>query len=152
MHSSTTLPKIHQLANGLIVTLSDRSKPMAGDRWLVRLELSATMPIPAAYWPANQNRDLLCRIQETMRDKLTYDKLLGKHFVAADDMPLILTGFIQQAETNIIPYLANPAFPQRLFAERYKEAEASCRLNRPAPATVVEDDDGPADFSHCFRD
>lgn len=149
------LIKETQLANGLTLSFYDCSKPLAADRWLVKMRGEMRFAVAEAVWPAGSQDDP--ELHDLVRGRLGESVALvldrERNFIDADAKEAVVTELVAQIEANLLGYLGDPSFPQRLFVRRYEEMCKQCaleRLQRPAP--VDDDDDGPADFSACFRD
>lgn len=147
--------EVKELANGVRLTLIDNSRTIAGDRWFLKLDLEAFVAIPEAYWTARQDKEapLLSRIRELMGDKAKFSSSREKHFVDDKERPTLMEGLLTEVHTTILPYLSSPAFADKLIDDQFNKTKTRVlQENRPNTARADDDDDGPADFSHCFRD
>ncbi len=147
-----------QMDNGLVVTIADLSKRLVADRWLVKLVCEASLPITAELWDRHRPEDLelLAEIRKVMGESLCLRVLKEKNFIAEAEKEMITQDMISRLREHIFAYLDDPAFPEKLFLRRYTEAREQCRLaaqRRVEAASGEEQDEeeGPADFSHCFR-
>ncbi|MDH3360527.1 MAG: hypothetical protein OEL55_06605 [Desulfobulbaceae bacterium] len=147
--------KEKKLANGLTLSFTDYSKPLAADRWFVKMQGEIKLPLPETIWPDTDKNDtaLFTLIKEQMGDSVSYILTKERNFVDAAEKDMVLSDLVAQVEENLISYLSNPTFAQKLFARKYEEAREQCLIDQQkTPVSVIDDDDSPADFSACFRD
>jgi hypothetical protein len=112
----------HPLDNGLILEFWDLSRPMAGDRWLVVLELRLAIPVGSATLPA----DLLEReadISRALGPEVVFSQRHERVFIAADEYQAILTEIEARLFTLAPSYLGHPEFPGRFIRKRFTEAQ-----------------------------
>ena len=147
--------KDKKLANGLMLTFTDCSKPLVADRWFVKMQGEVKFPLTDAAWPEDtgDDPDLLAMIKEQLGDSVSYILCKERNFVAADEKETILEDLVNQVEKNLVGYLSDPSFPQKLFTRHYEETKQKCMVERQQPPLPINDeDDSAADFSACFRD
>ena len=145
-----------ELENGATVTVTDQSRVMAGDRWLIKVECAAQMPIADDFYAAYASEDakLLDAIKEKMGGFLTFAVTKERIFVDAAEKDEVLKGLEEQVSSNMLGYLNNPNFPEKLFAKRFVEVKEECVVAMHY-ANLKQDDapeDEPDDFSACFKD
>lgn len=142
------------LANGARLRCEDLSKKVAGDRWLVRLRCVLTCP-PAPWMEADidGSDDESAWLRHELADGLRFEQEFERNFVDEGDREEILAGFLERVEAMAAGYLGGEAFVRHLFTRRLAELRQQYVVEkaRGREAAVEEDDDGPADFSHCFR-
>ncbi|MGV1098757.1 hypothetical protein ACUUL3_05030 [Thiovibrio sp. JS02] len=145
-----------RLANGLTVTVYDRSKKIAGDRWLVKILCEAKFPVDDDFFarPAEPDRQLLAEVRARMAGVVTFAVVKERNFIDDAEREPTLNAMVEQVAANMVEYFANPKFPEKLFFRKYEELRQACLIERHyrRGAVVPEDDEGPADFSACFRD
>ncbi len=148
--------KEQKLANGLTLSFSDCSKCVAADRWLVKMEGEMRIPLANVNWPAGDGDDpaLLNMVKERLGESISFILSKERNFIDADKKEEVLTDLVLQVEENLLGYLGDSSFPQKLFAKQYEEMRQRCllELQQPAASGVDDDDNAPADFSACFRD
>ena len=110
--------------NGMELLLYDRSRFMAGDRWLVELYCEACTPIDDSCWRvvADEEPRLLHAVREMLGEKLVFVGSRKRNFVHADEREAILLEMVQQLLGSTVEYLQRPAFPLRLFRKLYQDA------------------------------
>ncbi|HSR36168.1 MAG TPA: hypothetical protein VLL73_03225 [Desulfurivibrionaceae bacterium] len=144
-----------ELPSGMVVTIHDVSKQVAGDRWLVKIRCEATIPVPQECVDEQVEEDatLKAAVLAKMGERLTFVVSKERNFVDDREKDEVLAGMVANVRENMLSYLANPLFPARLFASHYEEERANCLVERHYQALPQADDeeDGPADFSALFR-
>ncbi|MFC1512817.1 hypothetical protein ACFL5J_00010 [Thermodesulfobacteriota bacterium] len=149
------LIKETKLANGLTLSFSDCCKLVAADRWLVKMQGEMILPLADVAWSDADNEDpqLLARIKERLGESISYILSKERNFIGATEKDAVLADLVSQVENNLLGYLSDPSFPQKLFLQRYEEMRQQCLIEGQQPqAPVGDEDDAPADFSACFRD
>ncbi len=146
--------KKKKLSNGMALTVRDMSRKVAGDRWNVKVDCEAAIPVaPDRFNGRQEDAELLEKIRARMGDTLVFSVTKERHFVAEDEKDAVLAGLVQQLLDNAATYIDRPDFPEKLFVARYEDARKHCQLvSRMQPVDSGDEDDGPADFSACFRD
>jgi len=148
--------KQQNLANGMALTFYDCSRPVAADRWFVKVRAELSMALPERVWQgvAEEDQGLLAAVRECMGEAVVLQLVRERNFIDAAERESVIGELIEQVESNLGSYLADPAFPDRLFSRQYSELRQQCLLSRQvvSPAGDADEDEGPADFSHCFRD
>lgn len=147
------------LDNGMSLTLSDLSRKVAGDRWLVRVVWEAVIPVAEDLFSRLPETDPLLHsaVREGLGQSITFSVARERNFVADGDRAAMVDSLRQQGLANMLSYLSSPLFPEKLFLRRYEEETQACLLARHLAAQQQErdsqagDDGEPADFSACFR-
>ena len=142
-----------KLANGVVFTCYDASRRMAGDRWLVRLRCTASLPF-------DDGMRRLCAgddeesvyVREQLSGGLEFEMDMEKVFVDQQERDGVFAGLLERAEENLLDYMAKESFIHGLLAKKQAEYRERYRLRRQdASYDYLDDDDGPADFSDCFK-
>ncbi|MEW6428398.1 MAG: hypothetical protein AB1568_10225 [Thermodesulfobacteriota bacterium] len=142
------------LANGLELTVTDRSRPLAGDRWLVRLACELRLPpdktgallaeLPPET-PVAAVGERLCRegvLQVIVRER---------NFIAAAEVDGAREELLRNLTGPLLSYLQSRSYPERMLARRLQELRSGPPAPPPADDREDEEESGPADFSHLFR-
>lgn len=110
----------HPLPNGLILELYDRSRPMAGDRWQVVLEVRLPIPVSVANLPL----DLADRSQEVMAalgPVILFTQQEVHHFIDAREV----AAYLEEMQTRLVEglkrYLGHPEFAKRYIRKKFAE-------------------------------
>lgn len=119
-----TLIETITLPNGLILELWDKSRPMAGDRWLISLLAKMEVPVLPEYFSAVDNgeqayRDLLA----AYGDPLVFTQEKTRHFVDEKDTKNMLAELCQRFKDNLLSYLGNPRFASLYVMKKYGDLQ-----------------------------
>ncbi len=141
--------KNKKLPNGLTLVFDDASKKITGDRCLVRLRCTISIPLLASM----KEEIAQCGeagefIKNKMKDGLQHELNWERNFVDESDKDENLELLIDRAD-DTVAYLANDEFISRLFHKRITELKEAymCQNDLVESDSGVED---PADFSACF--
>jgi flagellar motor switch protein FliG len=142
--------------NAISITYSDRSRKIAGDRWLVELVGEMETPITQNFWAAVSEDDalLLECIRKNLGDRLQFSISRIRNFVAVHEKEAVFNELLDRFEKNIAPYMDKPDFVRKLFMKNFNEARKRCVADRDTAQgdmQDVEEDEGPADFSDLFK-
>ena len=147
------------LANNMKLTVYDQSKKMAGDRWLIKIICEAELPVDEKFFSCLPEEDLALQaeVRETMAGSVKFLVTKERTFIAETERVSLVERMVSEILTNMVTYLNRPEFPERLFARRYEEIRTACSTARHYRSLPDQDldgdaDDGPADFSACFKD
>lgn len=147
------------LENKMTLTVCDQSKKMAGDRWLVKIICEAEMPVDDGFFARLPEADLALQaeVREAMAGSVKFSVTKERTFVAETERGALTERMVTEIMTNMAGYLDRPEFPERLFARRYEELREACATARhyrrlPDQDQAGDDDEGPADFSACFKE
>ena len=148
-----------RLENNMTLTVSDQSKKMAGDRWLVRIVCEARIPVGEEFFSRMVEEDyaLQTEVREAMAGALSFSVVKERTFVADAERAALVELMVAEIMANMLTYLNRPEFPERLFARKYEKVREACSTARHYRSLKDEDrdgddDEGPADFSACFKD
>ena len=147
------------LDNGMDLHYFDSSKRMAGDRWLVRLQCKSAFPVLNFYY--NQYHhiepELFDALKEKMGESVSFEITKERTFVPEQDKDTVLHELIEQADSTISSYLNTPQFSEKVFIQQVEKVMQQLETERAMRSLTnrnsqLEEDEGPADFSHCFND
>jgi len=142
-----------KLANGLNCSIVDHSRPIASDRWYVKVVCDLVMSVrPEAYAGLVTGDTELDRItMERIGDGLEHQFIRERNFVDQAVKDELVTQLTEQLREVVSRFLKDEAMPARLLAAKFREIGNLCALERARATAVREEEDEPADFSHCFR-
>jgi len=147
------------LDNTMTLTVYDQSKKMAGDRWLIKIVCEAELPVDDDFFSRVPEEDLALQaeVRETMAGSVTFSVAKERTFVAETERAALAERMVAEIMSNMVAYLNRPEFPEKLFASKYRELRESCATarhyrNLADADRAGNDDEGPADFSACFKD
>lgn len=106
------------------LVLYDRSRIMAGDRWLVELQCEAHIPIDNSFWElmAGEEPTLASGIRKVLGENLLFATNRKKNFVSAEEREAVLQEMVDQIFSSMLEYLRRPQFPLKLFKKQFHEA------------------------------
>jgi hypothetical protein len=99
-----------ELPNGLRLEFWDESRPIAGDRWLVKVRVVLEGPVPVEI-PGEDLRELLQFLKQEVGETLHYQTLQQRHFVAAKEMRKVREELKERVLANSLAYFSHPGFP-----------------------------------------
>jgi len=148
-----------RLENNMTLTVSDQSKKMAGDRWLIKIICEAEIPVDEGFFSrvVEEDLDLQAEVREAMAGSIRFSVTKERTFIAETERAALVELMVADILTNMITYMNKPEFPEKLFARKYEEIRLACSTARhyrslPDKDRDGDDDVGPADFSACFKD
>lgn len=146
---NSKLIKKEKMANGIVLTYSDDSKNITGDRCLVRLLCKITSPLlPWMEEVIDECGAERQFVQNEMNSGLRHELSWERNFVDEKEKDECLAE-LQRRAHDVHDYLANAEFLSRLFYKRLAELKEmyNCRNDL---ADVGQSGDEPVDFSACF--
>ncbi len=145
-----------ELSNGARLTLFDASRKITGDRWLVKLRCEVAVSLSEDFskrYP-DDTESVASFLHET-KNILSHCTIMERHFIAEDEKENVLGELVSNIYMTKMGYFESPVFPQKLFDKLFKEfitrKQDTSSLLRDS-TEEIQDDDGPADFSFCFKD
>ena len=140
-----------ELANGIELVISDCSKKLAGDRWLVKLSCQASIPLTG--WMMERLAGEEREVAGELGDALTYELVMERNFIDEQQIEEVMGELLARVESNLLVYMEREGFVCKLFENRLAEIKEELIIRRemPAPAEPEEDEPEPADFSDCFK-
>ena len=111
-----------KLANGLTLEIWNFSRILAGDRWLVSLEVRIEIPVEADYLESvPEKKKVLSLIEKTFGSNVTYRYKQERYFVSQDQKQAIFVGVLDTLKKNKLAYLSHPDFAKRLVLSKYRD-------------------------------
>ncbi|MDT8334841.1 MAG: hypothetical protein RQ753_04010 [Desulfurivibrionaceae bacterium] len=146
-----------KLDNSLLVKVIDQSRRVAVDRWYVKVVCEVKLLLTDGHFamcPADDDPERLSAIRQLLGDAIVMEIVQERNFVDEAARDKVRQDLVNRLSENISDYLASDSFPARFFAIRYRQAEKLRRMETAPPRDQFNEveDDGPADFSACFRD
>jgi len=112
-----------KLENGLTLELYDRSRRVAGDRWLVSLIARIEVEVRQEYFQGQHTPDLpFDDIRAEVGDKATYHHEKTRNFIAEAKKDEVFEGLKERFLAASLTYLASPDFPRKLILMQYQQA------------------------------
>jgi hypothetical protein len=142
--------------NGMSFAVQNHTQKMAGDRWLVKVVCKGEIPVRDDFFAdvSESDSDLVVAVRRKMGDMLDLEIPKERIFIDEAEKDEVLQILVDQVNQNMVSYLENPEFPQKLFAKRYDEIRQVCvvELGYEKIKPEEDDDDTMTDFSSCFKD
>ena len=108
------------LPNGLTLEFHDLSRPTAGDRWQVILEVRLPITVSAATLPP----DLADRAQEVIAvlgPEIFFTQQEVHHFIDSREVPVLLQEVQTRLWEGLKGYLGHPDFTGRYLRKKFTE-------------------------------
>ena len=115
------------LGNGLHVTLYDGSRPVAGDRWLVRLVARLVVAVAPVFSDLSHAGLDPAAVRKRLGTEVVYEYVSQRRFVDETEKEAVLAQQKEAFLETVAGYLANPSFASRFIAKKYREAEEQAK-------------------------
>jgi hypothetical protein len=127
--NSESLMSRHPLNNSLTMEFWDHSRPIAGDRWFVLLEVRIAIPIRPDTLPP-ELREQADQVKEELGDKIIFSHKNERNFIAATEAPKILKE-MQDRFLDMAPgYFGHPDFAAKFIRGKFVEKQELQRWQR----------------------
>jgi hypothetical protein len=112
-----------KLENGLTLELCDRSRRVAGDRWLVSFIAHLEVGVRPEYFEGQHSPNLpFDDVRATVGDKATYRHEKTRNFIAETKKDEVFEGLKERFLAASLTYLSSPDFPRKLILMQYQQA------------------------------
>jgi hypothetical protein len=128
MNSARLLSR-HPLNNGLTLEFWDYSRPLAGDRWFVLLEVRIAIPIRPDTLPS-ELRGQIDQVKETLGDEIIFSQKNERNFIAATEAPKILKNMQDSFLGMASGYFGHPDFAPRFIRGKFAQKQELQRWQR----------------------
>jgi hypothetical protein len=127
--NSERLISRHPLKNGLTLEFWDYSRPIAGDRCFVLLEVRIAIPIRPDTLPPELGGQI-DQVKETLGDEIIFSQKNERNFIAATEYPIILKD-MQDRFLDMAPgYFGHPDFAARFIRGKFAQKQELQRWQR----------------------
>jgi hypothetical protein len=121
-----TLIEERTLENGLKIGVWDVSRPLAGDRWLVSLEVRADIPLELDLLKTIPERERTYELlSEVFGPTIPYRYIRKKHFVAGTEKEGLFREFVETFDRDVAPYLAHGDFGHKVLLAKLRELKTT---------------------------
>ncbi len=128
MNSERLLSR-YLLNNGLTLEFWDYSRPIAGDRWFVLLEVRIAIPIRPDTLPP-ELRGQADQVKEALGDEIIFSHKDERNFIAATEAPKILKDMQDRFLDMASGYFGHPDFAARFIRGKFAEKQELQRWQR----------------------
>ena len=128
MNSARLIPR-HLLKNGLTLEFWDYSRPIAGDRWFVLLEVRIAIPIKLDNLPP-ELRGQADQVKKTLGDEIIFSQKTERNFIAALEAPKILQDMQASFLNMALRYFGHPDFAARFIRGKFAQKQELQRWQR----------------------
>jgi hypothetical protein len=112
------------LENGLILELYDRSRRLAGDRWLVSLAVRMDVDVGSEHFQDLDSSEIsLDDIRKVVGPKVAYRYEKIRNFVEETVKDEVFQGLKERFLDANLDYLSNPGFAQKLILRKYGQVK-----------------------------
>jgi hypothetical protein len=113
-----------KLRNGLTLKVYDRSRPVAGDRWLVSFVARIDIEVRPEYFESMNTQGLAFEdIRAAVGEKVSYRSEKTRNFIAETEKDEVFRGLKDRFLGASLGYLSSPDFPRKLILREYQEAK-----------------------------
>ena len=113
-----TLLRRRALPNGLTLEFHDLSRPMAGDRWQVILEVRLAVPVNAGNLPPDL-ADRAPEVAAALGPEVTFTQQEVHYFIDARQVPALLHEIETRLWEGLKDYLGHPDFAGRYLRKKF---------------------------------
>jgi hypothetical protein len=117
------------LSNGLFLEFWDLSRPLAGDRWQVVVEVRVPVPVTAAILPPDLQPQM-AQIIAVLGEEPVFAKQEVRQFVAQGEVAALMVDLQAQLHSSLAAYLAHPEFSARFIRKKYADIQEQKRWQR----------------------
>lgn len=145
----------NKLGNGVTISVSDHSRKIAADRWYIKIVCQCSIEITEDLISSKEedSPEIADCIRRELGDTALLELVRERNFIAEGDKDQVVSEIHDKISDLASGYLSSELFTRKLFASSYDEAKMKCLAGGAAIDGHQEEcDEGPADFSECFRD
>lgn len=114
--------KEYDLGGGIIARLRDGTRHYFGGYYHVRIEVSADITLSASFFAdADEYRAAL----RLLGDRIRFHRVLEKMAVPESGIKAARQGLLEAFDSNVLPYLSRPDFPERFMRSEYTKCMKS---------------------------
>jgi len=106
----------YDLGGGITARLRDATRHYFGGYYHVRIEVSADVPLSAAPFADAEEYRAALRL---LGEQVHFHRTLEKMAVPEAGIAAVRQGLLEAFDTNVLPYLSRPDFPERFMRSEY---------------------------------
>ncbi|MFP4225117.1 MAG: hypothetical protein ACLFRF_00165 [Desulfobacterales bacterium] len=111
------------LENNLRLEIYDASRPLAGDRWLVKLTARIHISVDAALTDAEAGLPTPSAVKGLIGDSLVFEQDKIRHFIDEREKDDVFQAMLDNLLNHSLTYLSHPEFAKRYTLKTFKEKE-----------------------------
>jgi rRNA maturation protein Rpf1 len=116
------LIKTMDLKNGMQLKFYDNSRKLAGDRWLISLNVRMEIPVTeVSINDKGKSIEIVNEIKEVLGEKVLFEQKRERIFVAQSEKQAVFEELYDFFIDSVLGYLSNKAFPKRYVLKKYRE-------------------------------
>lgn len=119
------------LENGLTLELYDRSRPVAGDLWLVSFMARIVVGVDPQYFKGQDAASPpFDDIRRAVGDKVTYSCEKSRNYIAEAQKEETLGGLKERFLSTTLTYFSNANFPRNIILSRYRAVKGGSKPSK----------------------
>ena len=120
-----------RLDNGLVLGIYDRSRPVAGDRWMVGFAAQIEVAVTPEHFPDNTSSDpSFDDLRRVVGERAVYRHEKVRNFIDAKQKDDVFGALKEHFLKTNLGYLSSAQFPRRLLLRNYFDAQHPERIWR----------------------
>jgi len=146
--------KVEYLPNDIKVAIYDLSKKIAGDRWFIRICCLATLSLnDTLLGELSEDEEMTAAFKERYNNGISLNLVKERNFIDETVKDQVVQELLDQIYEHSLDYMKNQTFPLKLVKSKFDAFKKEYYYRKEMQVTDDNDeDDGPADFSACFKD
>lgn len=108
--------KEYDLGGGITAKLRDATRHYFGGYYHVCIEVSAHVPLTASPFTGVEEYRVALQL---LGKQVLFHRVLEKMAVPEADIAAVRQGLLDAFDTNVLPYLSRPDFPERFMRSEY---------------------------------
>lgn len=143
----------HTLDNGLVVTIIDKCRLIAGDRWYVKIICQTSGPYSAEQCEkllTDEEYAAFC--EKYPNGKITFQYEKERNFVDAAVKDAVLDELVAQIIESNLGYMGKDSFAENLLQKMVDEFIVEFKVRKEMGLLESDEEvEEPDDFSACFK-
>ncbi len=116
------LVKKFELENGQTLIISDCSRMISEDAWIVKIKARMDVPVKKNLFLREDQKDIVFEdIVDKVGKAAVYEYEAERNFVMEKDKNKIFEKLLNDFSGTIVKYISKPEFPGKLVLKKYKD-------------------------------
>lgn len=117
------LLKVIDLENGLKLKFYDRSRKLAGDRWLVSLDARIDILVDAVFMGTVTEPELdPGQIKTALGESIRFKQTLQRNFIDETEKQQVIQDLMVSFQSSAVKYLSRSEFPRKYLFKVYRKS------------------------------